>query len=104
MTLILVYGEPNFETKHTGLTAGGLIQPSVAWNMIETQGNVEKELCQRFLLRIPQPLSIFEDLRRYIDKEFTATMGRYHLKMILHKELASLFELYVLMMVSFSWH
>ena len=61
---------------HNGLTVGGFIQPSVAWNMIEAQGNVEKGLCQRFLWLIPQPVSTpFKDLEQ-VDKEFTATMGR----------------------------
>ena len=76
MLLIIVSGEANFTMNHTGLTVGGFIQPSVARNMIEAQGNVEKGLCQRFLWLIPQPVNTsFEDLQQ-VDKEFTSTMGR----------------------------
>lgn len=45
-----VSGEANFAIKHTGLTVGGFMQPSVTTkiNLIENQLNMEKGLCQNY--------------------------------------------------------
>lgn len=75
---ITVSGEANFTMNHTGLTVGGFIQPSVARNMIEAQGNVEEGLCQRFPWLIPQPVNTSFAQLEQVDKTFTSTMGRYH--------------------------
>jgi len=61
---------------HTGLTVGGFTQPTVAKNLIEAQGNVEKGLSQRFLWLFPKPITIrFDDLEE-IDSQFSTEMGK----------------------------
>jgi hypothetical protein len=61
---------------HTGLTIGGFTQPTVARNLIEMQGNVDKGLCQRFLWLFPKPMAVrFTELQK-VDKDFSASMGK----------------------------
>ena len=68
-------GDANFAMKHTGLTVGGFIQPSIARNLIEIPTNVEKGLCQRFLWLVPKPTSVpFEELQE-VDKDFSTALS-----------------------------
>ncbi len=72
-----VSGEANFAMSHTGLTVGGFTQPTVARNLIEVQGNVEKGLCQRFLWQFPKPTTVqFSDLQK-VNETFSACVGKY---------------------------
>ena len=71
-------GDTNSYTlKHTALSVGGFIQPSVAKNLIEVPQNIEKGLCQRFLWICPKPLMVrFEELQS-VDADFLASIGNY---------------------------
>lgn len=61
---------------HTGLTIGGFTQPTVARNLIEVQGNVEKGLCQRFLWLFSKPTTVqFSELQK-VDTKFSAAVGK----------------------------
>lgn len=73
--VVIVSGEANFAMEHTGLTVGGFVQPVVAQNIVQTQANVDKGLCQRFLWLAPKPTAVaFEDLQQ-VDREFSSSIG-----------------------------
>ena len=77
----LVSGDANFQTKHTALSVGGFIQPSVAKNLIQLPQNIEKGLCQRFLWLAPKPLTVqFKELQS-VNCQFSASVGKHHIKM-----------------------
>ena len=75
LIFISVSGDANFQMKHTALSIGGFIQPSVAKSLIEVPQNVEKGLCQRFLWICPKPLMVqFEELQS-VSADFSASIG-----------------------------
>lgn len=80
----LVSGEANFTMHHTGLTVGGITQPSVARNMLELehQANIKKAHCQCFLWLVPMPNNNL--LKNLPHAAFTAT-GKYELTVTVTK-------------------
>ena len=78
MFLLIVSGDANFLMKHTALSVGGFVQPSVAKNLIEVPQNIEKGLCQRFLWICLKPLMVrFEELQS-VNADFSASIGKYN--------------------------
>ena len=65
-----VSGEANFSMETTSLTVGGFNQPSFARALIETPGNAEKGLSQRFLWLFPKPVYGKFNSLEPINKEF----------------------------------
>ena len=60
----------------TRLTVGGLIQPSVAGNLMDLPSNAEKGLSHRFLWVFPKPLYGNFDTLEKVDTEFQRKLGR----------------------------
>ena len=75
MFLITVSGDANFVMRHTAMTLGGFIQPSVARSLIELPANVEKGLCQCFLWLVPEPTFVTFDQLQQIDDSFITSIG-----------------------------
>ena len=72
---ILVTGEANFSMSRTNLSVEGFSQPPVSRVMIESPGNDEKGVSQRFLWLFPElGYGMFRFLEP-VDKEFTASIG-----------------------------
>ena len=61
----------------TSLTIGGFNQPSLAQTLIETPGNCEKGLSQRFLWMFPKPIHGRFSTLEPIEKTFTDKIGDF---------------------------
>ena len=73
---LIVSGEANFFMEHTGLTVGGFTQPNIAKGLIESQSNIGKGVCQRFLWIFPKPHPTkFNDLKP-TDESFSNEIGK----------------------------
>lgn len=73
---LIVSGEANFLMEHTGLTVGGFTQPNIAKGLIESQSNIEKGVCQRFLWIFPKPHPTkFKELKP-VDGGFSNKIGK----------------------------
>ena len=71
-------GEANFLMEHTGLTVGGYTQLNIAKGLIESQSNIEKGVCQRFLWIFPKPHPTkFNDLKP-VDGSFSNETGKHN--------------------------
>ena len=60
----------------TNLVVGGYNQPAFARSLIETSGNAEKGLSQRFLWLFPKPIYAKFCTLKPIDKDVTSTIGK----------------------------
>ncbi len=56
-------------------TVGGFTQPAVARGLIEHTSNIEKGLCQRFMLIAPCPTPTPFAKFGHIDPDFSASIG-----------------------------
>lgn len=81
VSICAVTGEANFSMPSTSLTVGGFNQPLFSRTVMETPGNAEKGISQRFLWLIPKPVYSKFDSLQPIDKDFVDNIGKHSYKL-----------------------
>jgi len=71
-----VAGDANFNMPSTNLTLAGFTQPPVARSVIESAGNFEKGLPQRFIWMFPKGTYSYLNKLQPINVTFTTALGK----------------------------
>lgn len=77
LILNAVTGDANFSMPRTSLTVGGFNQPLFSRAVMETPGNAEKGISQRFLWLIPKPVYGKFDSLQPTEKDFVDKIGKH---------------------------